>query len=199
MNKIKKKKIRWHKVPKEYDPDKAKQQLTTMKRELTKAKNAGYRIVYIDETMFTRKTCPDTEWAKAKENMAVDLAKLEEPTLALLAGISKEKGIEHFEVFEFSVNVDRFIEYLTKLREANPEDKIALFMDNLSAHTSDRSKEAMRERGFRWIYNIPYSPEYNPIEFVFSQVKHNFRALRAKKLIGMSSQSHEAIVKQAIM
>ena len=98
--------------------------------------------------------------------MAVDLAKLEEPTLALLAGISKEKGIEHFQVFEFSVNVDRFIEYLTKLREANPEDKIALFMDNLSAHTSDRSKEAMRERGFRWIYNVPYSPEYNPIEFV---------------------------------
>ena len=51
---IKKKKIRWYKVPKKNDPDKAKQQLTTMKQQLTRAKNDGYRIIYIDETMFTR-------------------------------------------------------------------------------------------------------------------------------------------------
>ena len=37
---------------------------------------------------------PTTEWSKAKQNMTVDLAKLEEPTLAVLAGISKEKGME---------------------------------------------------------------------------------------------------------
>ena len=70
-----------------------------MKQQLTKARNAGYRIVYIDETMFTRKTCPDTEWQLPKQNMAVDLAKLEEPTLALLAGISRENGIEYCQVF----------------------------------------------------------------------------------------------------
>ena len=54
---IKKKKLRWQKFPKERNPDKEKQQLTTMKREMTKAKNLGYRFVYIDETCFTRKTC----------------------------------------------------------------------------------------------------------------------------------------------
>ena len=100
--------------------------------------------------------------------MAVDLAKLEEPTLALLCGISKEKGVEHFRIFENSVNVDKFIEYLDGLRASEPEAKIALFMDNLSAHTSERAKSAMRDRGFRYIYNVPYSPEYNPIELVFS-------------------------------
>ena len=42
--------------------------------------------------MFTRKTVQETEWARKKENMSVDVAKLEEPTLALLNGISKEKG-----------------------------------------------------------------------------------------------------------
>ena len=67
-----------------------------MKRLLTKYKNEGYRFVYIDETCFTRRTCADTEWAKPKENMAVDVVMLEEPTLALLCGISKEKGLEHF-------------------------------------------------------------------------------------------------------
>ena len=53
----------------------------------------------------------------------------------------------------------------------NVEDKIALFMDNLSAHKSDKSKAEMTKLGFRYIFNVPYSPEFNPIEFVFSKVK----------------------------
>ena len=32
-------------------------------------------------------------------------------------------------------------------------------MDNLGAHTSEESKAEMRRLGFRWIYNVPYSPE----------------------------------------
>ena len=67
-----------------------------MKMLLTKAKNQGFRIVYIDETMMTRKTVPLTEWARKKENMSIDVTKLDEPTLALLSGISKEKGQEHY-------------------------------------------------------------------------------------------------------
>ena len=123
---------------------------------------------------------------------------LEEPTLALLCGISKEKGVEHHRVFQFSVNVDKFIEYIDFLRETNRGEKICLFMDNLSAHTSERSKQAMRDRGFRWIYNVPYSPEYNPIELTFSMVKRNFRSLRAQKMTGLIQDSHESMVKQAV-
>ena len=169
-----------------------------MKRQLTKAKNDGYRIVYLDETMFTRKTVADTEWSRPKENMAVDVKHLEEPTLALLCGISKEKGVEHFRVFENSVNIDKFIEYIDFLRATNRDDKIALFMDNLSAHTAERSKEAMRERGFRWIYCVPYQPIWNPIELTFSMVKRNFKTLRARKLMGLIQDGHESLVKQAV-
>ena len=180
------------------DAEKQASLLTTMKRQLTRARNDGYRLVYIDETCFTRKTTIDAEWARPKENMAVDVAMLEEPTLALLCGISKEMGVEHHRVFEFSVNVDRFIEYLDGLRAANGEEKICIFMDNLSAHTSERSKQAMRDRGFRWIYNVPYMPIYNPIELTFAMVKRHFKALRAKKMTGLIQDAHEALVEQAV-
>ena len=80
----------------------------------------------------------------------------------------------------------------------NVEEKIALFMDNLSAHKSEKSKEEMARLGFRCIFNVPYSPEYNPIEFVFSKVKQKFRALRARKLAGVIQDGHEALVRQAI-
>ena len=40
--------------------------MAKIKRELAKAKKDGYRVVYIDETMFTRKACPDLEWCLPK-------------------------------------------------------------------------------------------------------------------------------------
>ena len=65
-----------------------------MKRELTRARNAGYRVVYLDETMFTRKAIAKIEWAAKHENAEVDEALLNEPTKALLMGISEENGVE---------------------------------------------------------------------------------------------------------
>ena len=130
--------------------------------------------------------------------MAADLAHLQEPTLAVLAAISKEKGQEHYRIFENSVNIQKFKQYLQELRNLNGEDKIALFMDNLSAHRSEKSKVEMARLGFRCIFNVPYSPEYNPIEFVFSKVKQRFRVLRARKMAGVIQDGHEAMVRQAV-
>ena len=61
-----------------------------MIRELNKAKREGYRIIYIDETMFTRASVPKLEYCLPSDNMTVDKALVNEPTLALLSGISKE-------------------------------------------------------------------------------------------------------------
>ena len=150
-----------------------------MKRQLTIAKNQEYRVIYLDETMFTRKTIRNEEWTLPKENVRIDQAKLNEPTLAMISAISMEKGQEHFKIYPKSVNTDQFIEYLKELRERTAGEKVCLFMDNLKAHNGDRSIAAMRELGFRWAWSPPYSPEYNPIELVFSKVKNKFKRLRA--------------------
>ena len=62
-------------------------------------------------------------------------------------------------LFPQSVNIPKFKEYLTKLREENGEEKICVFMDNLSTHTSKKTKETMRLLGIKSIYNIAYSPD----------------------------------------
>ena len=41
-------------------------------------------------------------------------------------------------------------------------------MDNLRVHTSIRSLEVMEELDMEPIWAPKYSPDYNPIEFVFS-------------------------------
>ena len=84
---------------------------------------------------------------------------------------TEHPNIEHYQVYEYSVNITKFKQYLKELRDKNGDVKIAMFMDNLSAYKSEKSKVEMRRLGFRCIFNVPYSPEYNPIEFVFSKVK----------------------------
>ena len=74
-----------------------------------------------------------------------------------------------------------------------------MFLDNLSAHRSQKSKVEGAKLGFRFIFNVPYSPEYNPIEYVFSKIKQRFKVLRAQKLAGLIQDSHKAMVRTAVM
>ena len=101
-------------------------------------------------------------------------------------------------IFPNSVNIAKFKEYLTKLREENEGEKICLFMDNLTTHTSQKSKDAMRTLGFRYIYNMAYQPDYNPIEFVFSKIKQKFKILRAQRMAGIIPDGHEATIHKAV-
>ena len=71
-------------------------------------------------------------------------------------------------------------------------------MDNLSTHTSKKSKKTMQELHFRWIFNVAYAPDYNPIEFLFSKVKQKFRCLRAQMITGVLHSTFEAIIDRAV-
>ncbi len=55
-------------------------------------------------------------------------------------------------------------------------------MDNLTVHHSRIVKSHMKELGFKAIFNVPYSPQYNPIELVFGLIKRVFKKLRLSKV-----------------
>ena len=114
-----------------------------MKAELDQARDDGYKIIFIDETMLTRKAVQKFEWSKKKENAVVDEKLLQDKTRALLMGISHEEGVEQCKIFDKSVNTDKFLHYLDRVREENGEMKVCLFMDNLSCHRTHRARERM--------------------------------------------------------
>ena len=68
------------------------------------------RVIWTDEMCITRRTLRPLEWSRRKENPTVDMDRLKEPTLTVLAGVSKENGLEHFKIFERSVNKEKFEE-----------------------------------------------------------------------------------------
>jgi transposase len=48
-------------------------------------------------------------------------------------------------------------------------------LDNLGSHTVAGIEVAMAAAGARWCYRPPYSPDFNPIEQMFSKMKTSLR------------------------
>ena len=116
-------------------------------------------------------------------NYEVNQKHLSQPAECLLLGISEENGVEHWRIFEKSVNNVKFKQYLEELREANAGKKIALFLDNLSVHHSKKTKAVLERLEIPTIFNIVYNPETNPIEMAFSILKRKFYRERSASLV----------------
>ena len=56
-------------------------------------------------------------------------------------------------------------------------------MDNLAVHRSKLIRERLDELSIAYIFNPPYSPEYNGIESVFSIFKNDFKKKRLRSIM----------------
>lgn len=101
----------------------------------------------------------------------------------MLTSISQGCGFEHTELYDKAVDTDLFKEYLRVLARKNKRKKVVIFMDNLAVHKNAGVQELMRELKLECIWNVPYSPDYQPIETVFSQVKLLFKKEKLKALL----------------
>ena len=77
-----------------------------------------------------------------------------------------------------AVNIPKFACFLDKLRRLYFADDIALFLDQLAVHRSKIIQDRMDELSIPCIMNAVASPDWNPIETIFSFAKHNFRKIR---------------------
>jgi len=93
--------------------------------------------------------------------------------------------------------MDEFVAFLSKLHQINGERPLAIFMDNLRVHKMRGVLEAYRILHQYPIYNIAYSPEFNPIEAVFSQVKRHFKKARLSKIANNEDFDTEAAIHAA--
>ncbi len=55
-----------------------------------------------------------------------------------------------------------------------------VILDNLSAHKSEKAEKAVRARGAWFLFLPAYSPDLNPIEQAFAQIKAHLRKAEAR-------------------
>ena len=77
---------------------------------------------------------------------------------------------------------EKCLDWIEKLREANPGRKLCLFWDNLRVHHSKRVLGKLEELGVQVIFNLAYSPAFNGVEGCFSKIKQSFKVQRLQKM-----------------
>ena len=147
------------------------------------AKCEGRMVVFADEICFTKRSIKLREWSTKNTNLTVDQEDVYVSYRAVLASMTEENGILLAHVYDKPVKVPEFCAHLMKIRTKNGQRPVALFMDNLWLHKDAKVLELMAKLDIRPIYNVAYSPEFNPIEAVFSKVKRQFSCQRLHNLV----------------
>ena len=165
-----------------------------MKEQLIQAKSEGSRVIYVDECIFSSKTQLKRSWSNKHESISYHDQRRSIETMALLAGISEEQGLEHYMIKSRVISSDDFIEFLKVLRINNPKDQLTIFMDNLPAHKSRKVQDQLKELKMDQIFNVPYSPQFNGIERYWFLLKQEYK----KKILQCMINEEEFEVKNLI-
>ena len=102
-------------------------------------------------------------------------------TMTFLAALRHDR-IEAPWLLDGPINGERFLLYVEAvlLPALKPGDIV--IVDNLGSHKGKRVRAAVRKVGAHLIFLPKYSPDLNPIEQVFSKLKHLLRKAAARSV-----------------
>lgn len=136
-------------------------------------------IISLDESSIIINDYPRYGWNKKGEKAIIKSNK--KNTIIrknLLMAISTKKVIGYM-LSDEPIKSDMFIQFLKeKINKKYKRSK--LLLDNARIHHANNVKNYVNNN--RLIYTIPYTPELNPIENIFSLIKNNLRKLYNSKL-----------------
>lgn len=117
------------------------------------------------------------------------------PAVAVVAGVSAEKGLEAFYIHPRSIDSDCFIQYLLELLETSKPSEFTIFLDNCRVHHSKKVQAFLEDNKIEVIYNVPYGPEYNPIERVWAQLKAEFKKQKMQLILEGQAPNYEKMIR----
>ena len=100
-------------------------------------------------------------------------------TLTLMSAVRLD-GVVAPMLLDGPVNAETFAGYVEECLVPALEADDILILDNLPAHKSVRITQAVEDAGCKLVYLPPYSPDFNPIENMWSKVKASLRKTAAR-------------------
>ena len=85
-------------------------------------------------------------------------------------------------VIDGAINGKYFLAYVKQILLPTLKKEDIVVLDNLSSHKVAGVKEAIESVGTQVFYLPPYSPDFNPIEQVFSTLKTRLRKLKSRTM-----------------
>ena len=75
---------------------------------------------------------------------------------------------------------DVFREYVRQVLAPTLRKGDIVILDNLSSHKDGKARALIEARGAKALFLPPYSPDFNPIENMWSKVKEHLRGAKAR-------------------
>lgn len=94
--------------------------------------------------------------------------------LSIIGGLSNRRIIAPF-IFEGHCNSELFCTWIKKVLVQELVAGQTVIMDNARFHKSDKVKKLIEKAGCYLLYLPPYSPDLNPIEHKWFEIKNKMR------------------------
>ena len=196
-NGIRCKKVRQEKVMPAQTRENFVQKCRSLVEDIEQAKREGRLIVYIDEILFTKRSLKLREWAQKNSNLTVNQEDVYVGFRSVIAAMTEEHGLSLIKIHDEACTGEDFRDYLKQLKGKVGKRAVSLFMDNASTHKKPCVKEWWPKLNMEPIWNIGYSPEFNPIESVFSKVKREFNSQRLNNLVNKTGFNADKAIEAA--
>ncbi len=121
------------------------------------ARNAGVRIIFMNETTITSQTIATKAWAHKDAPIGLGDKQLKCGRLNMLMEISEDRGIDSWMITTSNLSSDFTIQFLEDIAASN-STKFLCFLDNASFHHSRRVGIRAAELGIELGFNTAYSP-----------------------------------------
>jgi len=102
-------------------------------------------------------------------------------TTTFLAAL-RHDGLTASMVVDGAINGELFLTYVNQILLPTLREGDIVVLDNLSSHKVAGVKEAIESVGAKVVYLPPYSPDFNPIENVFSKLKTLVRKAKLRNV-----------------
>jgi transposase len=139
------------------------------------------RLVFIDETSVSTTITRLYGRARQGERLVQKVPHGHWKTVTFIAALRHDRVAAPF-VLQGPMNGEMFKAYTEQFLAPTLTRGDIVFMDNVSVHKVDGIEEAIEARGATPFYLPPYSPDFNPIEQLFSKLKALLRKIAAYTL-----------------
>ena len=153
-----------------------------------------HRLVFLDEAGFRLGTPPHYSWSPLGKK-AFGKVPGSWDTLTMIGAIALD-GFRGFMTIDAATDADVFRAFVKNELVKQLRRNDILVMDNLSVHKDVAVRAMLDQAGVTVIFLPPYSPEYNPIEKVWSKLKDILR--RADTMAREAFDSAVAVAMKSI-
>ena len=140
--------------------------------------------MFIDETWTKTNMAPLRGWGPCGARVKAKAPFGRWKTMTFIAALRCDR-IDAPCLFDGPINGEAFLAYVRDLLVPTLKPGDVVIMDNLGSHRGKLVRQAIRQAGAKLLFLPKYSPDLNPIEQVFSKLKHMLRRAQARSYEGL--------------